>query len=481
MRRWALWPILLLVLAAAFPLRAEQASLREFGPADGLESLSVRVVVQDAEGFLWVGTENGLYRFDGVRFRRVGAGQGLSWVNALAPQADALWVGTDEGLWRWHRGKLVRVPLADGKPLMIFGPGALAPAPDGSLWVAAKSGLHKVAPLAGGAGWHAAPALADDAGHAALRNVDGLVALPDGTLWLGCMKALCRLRDGRVERFGTERGVPASPWDWLMRGSAGSLWARGGQHLLQLAPDADRFVQHDGAGFESDEAGFYPLAEDAQRRIVTATRGALLRWDGRHWERFGPASGLTFPGRLGALVSDREGGLWLGATGAGLMQWRGYGQWENWSERDGLPSDVVWRFLRAGPDAAQPLYAGTGKGVAVLDPRTRRFRALASNASGAVDIGALAVDAQGALWAGTWGGQLIRYAGSPARRGRVEATIAAGDTVYGLWPDAPHEPLIVGLRQLYSWQPGRVGSPPRRLDEAAVGKGWFGSACRGRS
>jgi diguanylate cyclase (GGDEF)-like protein len=481
-RRWALWPILLLVWAAAAPLRAEQASLREFGPADGLESLGVRAAVQDGEGFLWVGTENGLYRFDGVRFQRVGAGQGLSWINALAPQADGLWIGTPEGLWWWRRGALVAVPSADGKPLTVLGPGALAPGPDRSLWVGAESGLHKVMPLANGAGWHAARALADDAGHPGLQTMDGLVALADGTVWFHCAKALCHLRDGRVDHFGPARGVPAARWDWLLRGSDGSLWARGGQHLLQLAPGAERFVQQEGAGFEADEAGLYPLAEDAQRRILTATRGALLRWDGRHWERFGAVSGLTFPGRLRALITDREGGLWLGALGSGLMQWRGYGQWENWSERDGLPSDVVWRFLRAGPDAAQPLYAGTGKGVAMLDPQTRRFRALASDASGAVDIGALAVDAQGALWAGTWGSQVIRYAGSPVGRGRVEATLGKGDSVYVLHPDAPDAPqeaLIVGLRQLYSWQPGRVGSTPQPMDEAVVGKGEFICSCRG--
>ena len=288
------------------------------------------------------------------------------------------------------------------------------------------------------------------------------------------------MRDGHIERFDAERGVPAAPWDWLLRGSDGSLWARGGQHLLQLTPGADRFVEHDGAGFESDDAGFYPLVEDAQRRIVTATRGALLRWDGRHWERFGAASGLTFPGRVSALVADREGGLWMGASGAGVLQWRGYGQWENWSARDGLPSDEVWRFLRAGPGAAQRLYAGTGKGVAVLDAQTRRFLPLASDVSGAVDIGALAVDAQGSLWAGTWGCQVIRYAGMAAGRGKVEATIGQGDTVYGLLPGAPQEQLIVGLRQIYSWQPGDAGSPPRPLSEAVVGKGWFGCACRGR-
>jgi len=477
-RHWRMWALLISSLTLAGPSHAEQASLREFGPAEGLESIAVRTAVQDAQGFLWVGAENGLYRFDGTRFRRIGAAQGLSWINALAPQGDGLWVGTPDGLWWWDGGQLVPVPSANGKPLAVFGPGALAPAPDRSLWVAAKNGLHKVTPLADGAGWRTTLA-SGDAEPPELRKVDGLLAAPDGTLWFGCAKALCRLRDGQVEHFQGEQGVPAANWDWLMRASDGSLWARGGQHLVQLAPGADRFVLHDGAGFELDEAGFYPLAEDAQKRILTATRGALMRWDGQHWERFDAASGLTFPGRVGALVVDREGGLWLGAIGAGVLQWRGYGQWENWSVRDGLPSDEVWRFLRAGPDAAQPLYVGTGKGVAALDPRKREFRPLASDASGAVDIGALAVDEHGSLWAGTWGSQVIRYAGTPAGRGKVEATIEKGDTVYGLLPDAPQGPLIVGLRQLYAWQPDRTGSQLRPMDEAIVGKGWFGCACRG--
>jgi diguanylate cyclase (GGDEF)-like protein len=464
-------------VAVSGPLHAEQLSLQEFGPAQGLESLAVRTAVQDGDGILWVGSENGLYRFDGVRFRRVGAEQRLSWVNALAAQGDGLWIGTADGLWWWRRGKLVPVPSPDGKPFAVFGPGALAPGPGRSLWVAAANGLHQLMPMANDAGWRAAPA-EGEAGRPDVGEVRGLLALPDGTLWFGCANALCRLGDGHVQRWGVAQGVPAAHWDWLLRSTDGSVWARGGRYLLHLPPGGDRFVQYKGAAFEQDEAGFYPIAEDAQRRILTATRGALLRWDGQHWERFGAASGLSFPGRVGALVADREGGLWLGAMGAGLLQWRGYGQWENWSARDGLPSDEVWRFLRAGRGAAQPLYVGTGKGVAVLEPQAHRFRPLVSNATGATDIGALAADAKGAVWAGTWGGQVIRFA-APGKPGLVEAGIAKGDTVYGLLPGAPEEPLIVGLRRLYSWRPGVPGSP-RPMDEAVVGPGGFGSSCRGR-
>jgi len=469
---------MLCALACAGPSHAEQAALREYGPADGLESLAVHAAVQDAAGYLWAGTENGLYRFDGERFRRMAGDQGVSWVNALASQADGLWVGTPDGLWWWRGGKGIRVLSAQGKPLAVFGPGALAPSPDGGLWAATSDGLQKLTPLPAG-GWQATRASTDSL-LPELRKVDSLLALPDGDLWAGCGKALCRLRGGHVERFGIDKGVPPATWDWLIRSRDGSIWARGGSHVLQLAPGSGRFVAHDDARFGSDQAGFYPLVEDGQRRIVTAARGALFRWDGSRWERFGAASGLTFPGRVGALVADSEAGLWLGALGAGLLQWRGYGQWENWSARDGLPSDEVWRFVRAGSGTAHALYVGTGKGVGVFDARDRRFHALASDASGAVDIGALAVDVHGTLWAGTWGSQVIRYAGLPAGRGKVAAGIAKGDTVYGLLPDLPGGSLIVGLRHLYSWQPGVAASPPRPLDQATVGQGPFGCACQGR-
>jgi ligand-binding sensor domain-containing protein len=294
-RCWGLWPILFLLLAMATSSRAELASLRGFGPAEGLQSMTVRMAVQDAEGFVWVATENGLYRFDGMRFRRVGAEQGLSWINTLAPQADGLWIGTPDGLWWLRRGKLVSIPAPDGRPLAVFGPGALAPGHDDTLWVAARGGLHQVRPEPDGSGWRVARAAG---AQPELRKIDGLLAMPGGALWFGCARALCRMIGGLVERFDPVRGVPPARWDWLTLGSDGSVWARGGRHLLQLAAGAERFVERGGAGFEADEAGFYPLAEDAQRRIVTATRGALLRWDGLRWERFDAASGLTFPGRM---------------------------------------------------------------------------------------------------------------------------------------------------------------------------------------
>ena len=81
-------------------------SLRQYGQADGLANQAVTTITQDGAGYLWVGTENGLFRFDGARFLRYGKRDGLPapFITALTTDAAGrLWVGTDAGLCEWRR------------------------------------------------------------------------------------------------------------------------------------------------------------------------------------------------------------------------------------------------------------------------------------------------------------------------------------------------------------------------------------------
>ena len=72
----------------------EQMNLREFGQPDGLGNLALNALQQDAQGFLWAGTDNGLYRHDGQRIERV-ATQELRRVAALASGGGHLWILSD--------------------------------------------------------------------------------------------------------------------------------------------------------------------------------------------------------------------------------------------------------------------------------------------------------------------------------------------------------------------------------------------------
>ena len=93
-----------LVLAFTIGVFAQRNNFKEYGQAQGLTNLDVCCLLQDRTGFLWVGTDNGLFRYDGRQFRSFTTAQGLpaSQITALhLSAAGEIWVGTAEGLARW--------------------------------------------------------------------------------------------------------------------------------------------------------------------------------------------------------------------------------------------------------------------------------------------------------------------------------------------------------------------------------------------
>jgi diguanylate cyclase (GGDEF)-like protein len=419
MRAWTVAALALLALAGGSA--AQELSLQEYGQVDGLRNLAVQALAQDASGFVWAGTQNGLYRLDGARFERIGLAEGLSGVSSLAVDGARLWIGTADALWLREDGRLQRLPARAGDPQ------AVAPAAEG-VWIVDDGRLARLARAADGR-WRRedVPEAARVAGRGTVRSV---AAGADGALWFSCGDRICARLGGRYASWGPSQGVPADAWQALLLAADGSVWARGVTHVLQRPPGAAAFIDRTDGRDLPDPLGSYPLAEDAQHRIVGAARATFERWNGRGWERFGTASGLPAGGRIQALLSDREGGLWIGMLGAGVLRWRGYGQWENWSVAGGLPHDAVWRFARAGAPGRETLYAATGLGVAALDEATRRFVPLAPTAG--QEIYALAADARGTLWAGSTGGTLWHW---PAGTGAapVSQALASAPSVSNIF------------------------------------------------
>jgi hypothetical protein len=92
---------LLALLLLARPARAQQVFLRQFGPTEGLRAPFIYALAQDRQGYLWLGTGDGLVRYDGSRFVRFGQKDGLAedFVVSLRedPATGALWVGHYQG------------------------------------------------------------------------------------------------------------------------------------------------------------------------------------------------------------------------------------------------------------------------------------------------------------------------------------------------------------------------------------------------
>src|ERR1700730_17915212 len=111
---------------------------------EGLPQGSVQTILQTRDGFLWVGTERGLARFDGLHFdvfKGVNAGGiKINYIEVLYESRDAtLWIGTrDNGLIRMNNGKLVAYPTANvsgGEDVT-----SIQQDRDGSMWIGLKSG-----------------------------------------------------------------------------------------------------------------------------------------------------------------------------------------------------------------------------------------------------------------------------------------------------------------------------------------------------
>src|SRR5260370_27717329 len=105
-------------MATIGSLHAQRYNFKFYGEDEGLQNLGVQVVLQDRAGFLWVGTQNGLYRYDGSRFSAFGKAEGLpgARIESLHESIDGtLWVGTRTGLARRKSVRLETVPIASAK------------------------------------------------------------------------------------------------------------------------------------------------------------------------------------------------------------------------------------------------------------------------------------------------------------------------------------------------------------------------------
>lgn len=198
-------------LAGTTPLRAQRYSFKFYGQDEGLQNLAVQAVLQDREGFLWVGTQNGLFRYDGTGFRAFTKDDGLpgARIESLHEAADGtLWVGTGTGLARRRGDRFETVPM--GAARGVVGREGIASDPQGRLYIVTDHGL-----LAGTSreeGMQFTPVGAD----AVSVYLD-----QSGKLWYGCGLHLCTLENGSAR--GRPRNGPAS-------GTLGSDPGESGRH-----------------------------------------------------------------------------------------------------------------------------------------------------------------------------------------------------------------------------------------------------------
>jgi len=356
-------------------------TFRSFGPEQGLRNQAVTGLAQDNDGFLFVGTEDGLFRYDGHRFQRFASEHGLasdSITTLYSEPGGRLWVLSVKGAVAWA-GNGVDKSVPTLLPGMRVE--SMAAATDGRLLVSTGDGIYE-----GTAGKLAlAPGLPRGEAGAAWLSPDGKRALvtSQGTLY-------SRSGNGAWQARPLPEGYKNEPINGLLEDREGRIWIRGRRVLLRLA-GFDGAAEDLSSALPGASVTRGQLVADAKGRVWVPTNVGLVCFDGKEVRvRISEAQGLPSQW-IASILFDREGNLWLASEG--VLRLQGRMAWSAHTRRQKLPSDTVWSVTRSADGV---LWAGTNRGLARATATGWQVLPETQDRS----VYAFAHDAAGNMWVG---------------------------------------------------------------------------------
>ena len=412
--------VLLLLLAASITLHAGETlgfeQLEHYTTRDGLSQNWVTKMSQDQQGFLWIGTSDGLNRYDGYSFKtyRHDSDDPRSISNGFVirvfeDRSGDLWIGTKRGLNRLDRltDQFERFVPDPDRPDSLSHDFVtdVNEDRDGRLWVATTGGLNRLERETGGFTRYLHDP--EDPGSLGARGVLRIRKTRDGDLW-----------------FGVGR--------WLHR----------------LEGDGGRFVRFPLIE-ESDTAeNIHILTEDAEGRLWAGTQeGNLIAFDpqtGELTRHLLSASGIRF---INYVLPRSDGSLWVGTDENGLLVFAPEtGTWSGHRNDPDNPGSLTHnRVMSLYEDRTGVVWIATSQGLDKLEPsRTRfshdRYRPEDPDSLSADSVTLVAEDSRGNLWIGAEDGGLnrldrtgrnTRYRHAPEKAGRLRS-----DTVFALLEDS---------------------------------------------
>lgn len=345
---------------------------------DGFTKGQILSIAQTPDGYLWLATEFGLLRFDGLRnvpWQPPAAGQQLpsSFILSLLTARDGtLWIGTLKGLASWKDGKLTRYSELDGKDAFN-----LLEDHEGVIWVSGRS--------------------VTTGKLCAIRNGNVLCYADDGTLGRGA----CSLFEDRK----------------------GNLWAGVKDGLWRWKPGTPRFFPLAG---EPD--GIQGLGEDEDGALLVGLNGGIQRFIDAKTETH-PLPGVAGQFRTTRLLRDRDGGLWIGTNDRGIVHVH-QGRTDVFALSDGLSGELVYALFE---DREGNIWVATPGGL----DRFRDFAVATLTVNQGLSSGAVnsvLAAADGAVWLSSFGGlnkwnngtmTVYRERSEPAMKG-VHEIVASG-------------------------------------------------------
>jgi diguanylate cyclase (GGDEF)-like protein len=402
-------------------------TVERLGDQFGMGAVTVTCMGQDAEGFLWIGTQTGLYRYDGARAKKMTETEGITGhyiVDLLIAPDGTPWFAGNRGIAHLKNGEF--------EPLEI--PPAVLPLGTGNQIFAVNGQGIAFVVLSQGGVLRIDPAKAETMKvfgpvEGVQEKAAGILRGADDTIWVTFGTRLAHLEaEGSGFVVDPQIKLPKDRVVALLFDGHQTMWLRTATHLAKLDPRLHKVSFERAVTGSSNEEEGKPTIDQRGRLLVPTSAGLFWKQEDR-WQVLTDRQGIT-SNDVQCALEDREGTLWIAGSGTGLDRLPGVREWSAWTTAQGLPDNSTWSTLR---DRRGRLWVSTGKGIGVWEQTAHRWESIATQERGGPrEIRQIQLAGDGFVWGVTPTGALLRINPqdfsrevSPLYHGRAFSTVYA--------------------------------------------------------
>ncbi len=341
--RIRIYPIFLIVFLALrlFAQAQPQYKYESWKTDQGLPQNTVNTILQTSDGYLWIGTKEGLARFDGINF--------VTFDRHNTPQI---------------LNHQIRGLMEAGK---------------GDMWISTPNGLVKYL--------NGAFTVFTNKDGLSSNNISSVYEDRTGNIWIATVNGLNKFRDGKFTNYSTANGLSHNSIQTILEDREGNLWIGTADGLNRIKDEKITQVA------ELAGRNINTLFQAQNGEVCIGTTDGLYKYSNGKIEHFTKREGLS-DNNIEVIAQDRMGRVWLG-TPNGLNQLEG-GKFSSFTTKQGLPGNRIGVILE---NRAGILWVGTSNGLAQFV--NGKFQAYASEGITNTSILSLFEDNEGSLWIGT--------------------------------------------------------------------------------
>ena len=378
-------------------------TVQRFEDQEGMGAVTATALGQDSQGFLWIGTQTGLYRYDGTRAKKMPEVESIIGhyvVDLLIAPDGTPWFAGTRGIAFYKDGQFQKLEIPANSMPLLNGVQVFAVDRKGIVYALMyKRGLLIIDPKNPGKPEMIAQGLSP------WETPEGIVRALDDSIWFTAGRKLVRLSAGS-HKIEVQPGIhlPNERIVALQFDGIGMLWLRTATRLAHVDTREHRLIFAEEVAGEANEEEGKPSVDSEGKLLVPSSSGLYWQQNG-HWRLVNVKHGLA-SNLIQCAMEDREGTLWVAGSGTGLDRLTGVREWSAWTTAEGLPDNSTWATLR---DRRGRLWVSTAHGIGIWNGQARSWENVpALRERAGRQIRQMQVARDGSIWALTITGAIVQ-------------------------------------------------------------------------